>query len=61
MTANAFYNISQTEPSLRSIADSLRDISEQTSIDCCCMPLPGAICLRHDLLRPRMMSGELTA
>jgi hypothetical protein len=61
MTANAFLNIAQIDPSLEGPADSLRDISERTSIDCYCMPLPGAIFLRYDLQRPRFKSGELTA
>ena len=61
MTANAFHNISEIEQSLGGTADSLRDISEQTSIDCYCMPLPGAISLCHDLLLPRLMSRELAA
>ena len=61
MTANAFHNISQIEPSLGSTADSLYNISERISIDYYCMPLPGAVCLRSDLLLPHLMSGELAA
>jgi hypothetical protein len=61
MTANASHNIFQIDTSFEGTAGSLLDIFERTSIDYYCMPLPGAIPVRHDLLRLRLMSGELAA
>jgi len=58
MTANASHNISQIESSLWDAADPLRANSKLTFSDYC-MPVLGVIFLRHDLLRPHLMSGEL--
>ena len=61
MTANAFHNFPQIEPSLGRTVDSLRNIFERISIDYYCMPLPGAVWLRSNLQLPHLMSGELAA
>ncbi|MEP6589197.1 MAG: hypothetical protein ABJA84_10635 [Polaromonas sp.] len=58
MTANASHNISQIESSLWEAADLLRANSKLTSSEYC-MPVLGVIFLRHDLLLPRLKSGEL--